>query len=393
MPAQLPANATNAANAIAIDYTPAYEQGGGIGRYVRELVRALAALDSATDYRLFVAGASPAQLPAPPAPNFSWRPSRITPAWYARLWHRARLPFPVEAVTGRVRLFHATDFVLPPTLPGTRTLLTVHDLSFVRVPEAASPSLKAYLDKVVPRSVRRADHVLADSEATKRDLVELYNTPADKVTVLLSGVDARFARIEEPSALEQVRARYHIPKTPYVFAVGTVQPRKNYGRLIEALARLRAQSHDIDLVIAGGRGWLEDPIYDTIRTTGMSDHVHFIGFADDADLPALYSGAACVATPSLYEGFGLPVLEAFACGTPVVTSNLSSLPEVAGDAALTITPTDLDQLTHTLERLLTDSELRATLIQRGFARARQFTWAASARHLRQIYDTLLTSSR
>jgi glycosyltransferase involved in cell wall biosynthesis len=170
--------------------------------------------------------------------------------------------------------------------------------------------------------------------------------------------------------------------------VGTVQPRKNYGRLIEAVARLRAQGQDVDLVIAGGRGWLEDPIHETIRANHMDEHVVFTGFADDADLPALYSAAACVALPSLYEGFGIPVLEAMACGTPVVTSNISSLPEVAGNAALMINPTDLEAMVDAMEQLLTDSALRQTLIQRGYIRAQQFTWEASAQHLRRVYAFL-----
>ncbi|HYO88686.1 MAG TPA: hypothetical protein VER79_08555, partial [Candidatus Limnocylindrales bacterium] len=144
---------------IAIDYTAAHEQGGGIGRYVRELCAALAPLDTATDYRLFVAGTRSGSLPAAPGPNFTWRTTCIGPRGWARIWHRARAPLPVETITGRVALYHATDFTLPPTLPGTRTLLTVHDLSFVRVPETASPSLKAYLDEVVPRSVQRAHHI------------------------------------------------------------------------------------------------------------------------------------------------------------------------------------------------------------------------------------------
>jgi glycosyltransferase involved in cell wall biosynthesis len=373
---------------IAIDYTPAYEQGGGIGRYVRELVAALAKLDHTTEYRLFVAGATRNKLSSALAPNFTWKPSPISPIWYARLWHRARLPIPVEVITGRVTLYHATDFVLPPTLPNTRTLLTVHDLSFVRVPEATSPNLRAYLDAVVPRSVRRADHILADSAATKADLIELYDTSPEKITVLLSGVDARFSRVDDTETRRAVRAKYRIPPRPYILSVGTVQPRKNYERLIQALERLRTDEHDVDVVIAGGRGWLEDPIYDTIRSTGMNDHVHLIGFADDGDLPALYSEAACVAVPSLYEGFGIPVLEGMACGSPVVTANVSSLPEVAGDAALTITPTDLDELSDALNRLLSDSTLRAQLIQRGYERVKQFTWEASAMHLHRIYAFL-----
>jgi glycosyltransferase involved in cell wall biosynthesis len=376
---------------IALDYTPAYEQGGGIGRYVRELVAALALQDQSTNYRLFVAGASQHQLPATPAPNYIWKSTRLTPLWLARLWHRMHLPVPAEIFTGKIDLFHATDFVLPPTLPRTRTLLTVHDLSFVRVPETASPALKAYLDIVVPRSARRADHILADSQATKDDLIELYKLPSDKITVLLSGVDARFQRADNSDSILTIRSRYNIqPTTPYIFAVGTVQPRKNYSRLIQALARLRASGYDLQLVIAGGRGWLEDPIYETIRQEKLQNHVHFIGFADEADLPILYSGAFCCAFPSLYEGFGLPILEAMACRTPVVTSNISSLPEVAGDAALLIDPYNVDELTYSIQRLLDDPVLYKTLVQKGYERVKEFTWAKSAQHLRQVYGDLLS---
>lgn len=371
---------------IGIDYTPAYEQGGGIGRYVRELVAALARLDSVTDYRLFVSGAAADALPPIPGKNFAWRGTPITPMWFARLWHRARVPLPVETFTGRVALYHATDFTLPPTRRGTRTLLTVHDLSFVRVPEAASPPLKAYLDAVVPRSVRRADHVLADSQATKDDLIALYGTPADKITVLLSGVEARFRRVESG----HIRAKYTLPERPYILTVGTVQPRKNYVRLIHALAALRSSGHDVGLVIVGGKGWLADPMHAAIESTGMREYVHLTGFADDADLPALYSGAILTALPSLYEGFGIPVLESMACGTPVLTSNVSSLPEVAGDAAITVDPTDQAAITGALDRLLTDSALREDLSRRGLERVKAFTWEAAARQLREIYTRMLS---
>jgi glycosyltransferase involved in cell wall biosynthesis len=259
-------------------------------------------------------------------------------------------------------------------------------LSFVRVPETASPRLKTYLDAVVPRSVARADHILADSQATKDDLIDLYNTPPEKITVQLSGVDQRFQRVNDTGEQTAIRQKYNLGDRPYIFACGTVQPRKNYSRLIEALARLRAQNYDLNLVIAGGKGWLEDPMYATIRNTDMSDYVHLIGFADDADLPALYSAAACFALPSLYEGFGLPVLESMACGTPVVTSQISSLPEVAGDAALMIDPYDLEQLTTALIRLIDDQTLQAQLIEAGLRRAGQFTWKTAAQHLKRVYD-------
>jgi glycosyltransferase involved in cell wall biosynthesis len=202
--------------------------------------------------------------------------------------------------------------------------------------------------------------------------------------VFLCGVDSLFKRIDD--GLQTTRNKYNIGERPYILAVGTVQPRKNYGRLIEALARVREQGFDVSLVIVGGRGWLEDPIYEMLRKTGMQEFVHFTGFADEADLPVLYSGAACVAFPSLYEGFGFPILEGMACGVPVVTANVSSLPEVAGDAALMVDPYDIEAISDAISRVLNESVLRQTLIAKGYERAKMFTWDASAQHLRQIYQ-------
>jgi glycosyltransferase involved in cell wall biosynthesis len=373
---------------IGIDYTAAYEQGAGIGRYVRELIRALAAHDDETPYRLFVAGATRPTLPPLPGPNFSWRPTRVTPLWFARLWHRLQLPLPVETFVGRVGLYHATDFTLPPTLPNTRTLLTVHDLSFLRAPETTPPVLKAYLDRVVPRSVRRADHVLADSQATKDDLVALYGTPPDKVTVLLGGVNPEFAPVTNRGTRQAVRQRYALPDNRYIFSIGTVQPRKNYTRLIEALAALGSECEDVHLVIAGGRGWLDAPIFRAVSDLHLTERVHFTGFARDEDLPALYSEAVCLAYPSLYEGIGLPVLEAMACGIPVVTSNISSMPEVAGEAALLVDPYDVAALADALRRLITDEALRADLISRGLRQVAHFTWTRAAQQLLDVYRRL-----
>ncbi|MCY4464355.1 MAG: glycosyltransferase family 1 protein [Chloroflexi bacterium] len=374
---------------IALDYTPAHEQRGGIGRYVRELTAALASIDTDSDYRLFVAGASHSSLPTSPAANFSWRPTRVTPRWLARSWHRARIPLPVEVYTGRIDLFHATDFVLPPTLPATRSLLTVHDLSFLRVPEAASPPLKAYLDAVVPRSVARAKHILADSHATKDDLIAFYGTPAEKITVLYCGVDSQFQPVKDHDLLGACRRKYGLDGVAYLLSVGTVQPRKNYSRVIEAVAAARQQGQNLHYAIAGGKGWLEDEMQQTIDRLGAQQYVHLLGLADDADLPALYSGARALVMASLYEGFGLPVLEAFACGTPVISSNLSSLPEVAGEAALLIDPYDIAGIVDAIVALERQPILRQRLVQAGYARAARFTWRRSAQQLRSIYAALL----
>ncbi|MFP4322404.1 MAG: glycosyltransferase family 4 protein [Anaerolineales bacterium] len=374
---------------IGIDYTAAYEQGAGIGRLVRQLVSELAQVDTDTRYKLLVAGATHADLPPAPGDNFQWKPTRVTPLWFSRVWYRARVPYPLELFVGPVKLYHSPNFELPPHLPATRTLLTVHDLSYVRTPETSPPVLKHYLDRVVPWSVARADHVLADSQATKDDLIDLYDTPPDKITVLLSGVDARFQPMTDTARLAAVRQRYDIPAGDYIFAIGTVQPRKNYARLVRAVHHLGPSFQDMCLVIAGGKGWLEDEIYHTLDELHMHGRVRFIGYAADDDLPALYSGAMLTAYPSLYEGFGFPILESMACGTPVITGNVSSMPEVAGDAALIVDPYDVEALADGLRRLITDTGLRASLVRKGTARAAEFTWRRAAQELKTIYDRML----
>jgi glycosyltransferase involved in cell wall biosynthesis len=375
---------------IGIDYTAAYEQGAGIGRLVRQLMAALAEADSARPYKLFVAGARPDKLPPPPGPNFSWYPTRLTPLWFARLWYRARLYWPVESFIGPVALYHATDFTLPPTLPSTKTILTVHDLSYVRAPETAPPVLKRYLDRVVPWSVQRATHVIADSQATKDDLIALYSTPPDKISVLLSGVEDRFQPAEE-GQIKAVRAKYALPEGPYIFSVGTVQPRKNYARLMQALHSLGPDFAGIHLVIAGGKGWLEDPIYETMQALGLGERVKFTGFVADEDLPALYSGAILTAYPSLYEGFGFPIVESMACGTPVISSRVSSMPEVAGEAALLVNPYEVGDIAAALHHLLSDPAARADLTARGRQQVAKFTWQKAAFELQSLYQQILDS--
>ncbi len=376
---------------IGIDYTAAIHQTAGVGRYVRELTAALADLALRTNapavghWRLFVAGA-PAELPPAP-PGCSYAPSLISERNHARLWHRLRLPVPVEAWTGPIDLFHAADFMLPPTLPRTRTVLTVHDLAFEKYPGDTMPGMLAALRRTVPRSVKAADHVITVSEATRQDLIDLYRLPPEKVTAIPHGVAARFnPALPLPAQRRAVADKYHLPDAPFILTVGTLQPRKNHLRLVQSLARIKM---DAKLVIAGGTGWAYDQVRAEVDRLRLGERVVFAGFIDDADLPDLYRAATIFAYPALYEGFGLPVLEAMACGLPVVASNGSSLPEVAGDAGLLVDPFDVDALADALARLLDDPSARAKLRQKGIARAGQFTWARAAERTWEVYCRLL----
>jgi glycosyltransferase involved in cell wall biosynthesis len=380
---------------IVIDYTPAVHQRAGIGRYTRGLVDALTRLDAHTlsdaprQYTLLVLGRSgahfiPAALPA----NFKLRFVPLSDRWATVLWHRLNLPLPVDLVTGRADLFHGPSFTLPPSF--TPSLLTVHDLSFLRYPQGAFPPLLAWLEKAVPRSLRRASHVLADSQSTRSDLIELMSVSPDKITVVGAGVDDCFRPVTNEAILAQVRARYQLPRR-FILSVGTLEPRKNLTGLIVAFNQLVATAGqssmaDMHLVIAGGKGWLYDDIFAAAETSPARERVHFTGFVADEDLPALYSLADVFAFPSHYEGFGIPVLEAMACGTPVVCADNSSLPEVAGEASLLIQATDIDGLTSAIRRLLIDSSLRERLIERGFKQAKAFSWESAAQKLLDVYQ-------
>jgi len=411
---------------IGIDYTSAATQGAGIGRYTRELMRALLALPSDNRYSFFYAKSHRIDESEIRNQQSEIRRLPFHDKWLMRIWQRLRIPIPVELIVGRVDLFHSPDFTLPPTLPGVPTLLTVHDLSFIRDPESAWPSLRAFLNKAVPRSVKRATHVLADSQATKDDLIELFGTPAEKITVLYAGVDARFAPVRNQAEIDRVCAKYQLPR-PFILSLGTLQPRKNYARLIEAFGQLIGTQHpstaprahseqseaksknahgsahalsaergraardaatDFHLAITGGEGWMYETIFEQVKRSGLEDRVHFPGFVDDADLPALYSAADLFAYPSLYEGFGLPLLEAMACGTPVVGSNTSSLPEVIGDAGQQVDPRNVDDIARALRQMIDQPDLRERSIGLGLERAKLFTWDKAARELLAIYDQL-----
>ncbi len=377
---------------IGIDYTAAVRQGAGIGRYTRELVRALAKLDRDNDYVLFAAVGGRRLAGTGWPSSFQMRSVPLSDRALAILWHRLRLPLWVELATGPVDIFHSPDFVLPP-VRRARTMLTVHDLSFIRYPQCADANLRAYLNKVVPRSVHRADLILADSQNTKDDLMELLGVESDKIEVIYPGVEERFRPIEDQTLLEEVRRRYNLPPR-FILGLGTLQPRKNFTRLIEAFADLRfailrlgsVQVCDLRLAIAGGKGWLYEEIFATVERLGLEGKVIFPGFVADEDLPALYNLTDLFVFPSLYEGFGLPPLEALACGTLVVTSNASSLPEVVGEAGLMVEATDTKALAEAMKRVLEDVALREGMVAKGLEQAKKFTWEKAAAKLLSLYD-------
>lgn len=376
---------------IGIDYTAAVNQGAGIGRYARQMTSALLQLDRDNEYVLLAPSASAGSPNQDTEITLGRGNSRLVRLPLSEralvvLWHRLRLPVPVELFGGQLDVFHSPDFALAPVWKA-RTLVTVHDLSFKRVPDCFEPRLLDYLNRVVPRSVARADLVLADSESTRKDAIELLHLAPDRVSVVYAGVDDGFRRVTDTGRLEAVRSRYSLPQR-FVLSVGTLQPRKNYVRLIEAFARLNG-ADDLHLVISGARGWLYSDIFRRVDELGLGSRVLFPGYVAEEDLPSLYTLAEVFAFPSLYEGFGLPPLEAMACGTPVVASTASSLPEVVGDAACLVDPLSVENIASALQGLLDSPARRSTLGELGVGQARRFTWTHAAQRLLELYRSVV----
>jgi glycosyltransferase involved in cell wall biosynthesis len=285
------------------------------------------------------------------------------------------------------RLVHGPANALPLLNIGLPGVVTIHDLAIYDHPEWF-PSGQWFATRiVVPQSARRARMIICPSDATKRATVRLFNIDPDRCRVIPHGVETEFALPASPSVKDDVRARYALPDR-YLLQLGTVQPRKNYVTSLRALARIPLPER-MPLIVAGAFGWKYDAVVDAVRELDLRDWVRFVGYAGVPDLPALYQMAQAVLFPSLDEGFGLPLLEAFAAGTPVVASNAGAIPEVAGDAALLSAPEDAEALAENLLRVLTDRPLRERQVAAGRARAALYTWSASAAAHRELYESVV----
>ncbi len=298
-------------------------------------------------------------------------------------WEQARFPFELGAAS----LVHGLVNVLP-LAARVAGVVTVHDLAFLRTPQALPRAKRAYLAALCRASVARAAHVIAVSTQTADDLMALFGAPARKITVVPNGVGAEFG-LARPAEVARVRAARALPAR-YLLFVGTLEPRKNLVTLVRAYAHWRAQAapadRDVMLVVAGGKGWFYDKIFAQVQALGLEEVVHFTGYVAAEELPGLYQAALGFVYPSLLEGFGLPVLEAMACGTPVVTSRAPSLTEVAGDAALCVEAADEAALAAALALLVTQEALRAELRQRGLARAAAYSWQRTAAETIRVYE-------
>lgn len=313
---------------------------------------------------------------APPLPRCArWRPIRMPVGWLT-------LGLPLTALCDRCDLVYFPYPVMPPYCP-LPTVVTIYDLTMFRNPEHYSAQMLRVFAAPMRHAATRASHVICISECTRRDLVELLGVPEHRTSVVPLGVSSRYAAV--PQARDIVRQRFGLQR-PYLLFVGTVQPRKNLPRLIRAFAQVVQSGRlDHELIIVGHVGWLAEESLQAAQAAGVAERVRFLDYQQEELLPALYTAADALAFPSLYEGFGLPVLEAMACGTPVLTSNTSSLPEVAGDAALLVDPLDTGDIAQGLHRILSDEALRRHLREKGLLRARSFTWRDTAERMVSVF--------
>lgn len=307
-----------------------------------------------------------------------WR--RLRPAWP---WVRIPIVTPWYLVRDRIDAAHFQYFA-PPISP-CPVVLTIHDLSYERHPEFFNPTMAARMRLIMPRMARRARHLITVSNATRDDLVSVYDIDPGRISVIHNGTPAGFEPIGDAERLARLTARFRITR-PYMVCVGNLGARKNQRMLVRAFARLaQSRSMDHDLVLVGKDSFDGSLVAQEIRQLGMQDRVHVTGFVSADELLGLYNQATCSVYPSLYEGFGLPVLESMACGTPVITSTVSSMPEIAGDAAILVDPREEDALCDAMRRMLDSIELRTGLRAAGLTRARQFSWADAAAKTAEVY--------
>ncbi len=353
----------------------------GIHTYIQQSLQHLPEVDPALRLTLFAAH-PPAKLPSaievqPPRWNTDRPTLRI-------LWEQLALPAAVRRAQADV--LHATAFVAP-IVRARPTVLTIYDVSFALFPQFFRGFNQTYLRVGTRWSARRAQRIIVISDCARRDVHRLYDVPFDRIMVAYPGVDETLTRAD-PDRVQGFRRQKNLPDQ-FLLYLGTLEPRKNLVLLVRAFAQLKRECPEARLVLAGGLGWLADDIFTTIEECGVKDSVLLPGYVAAEEKALWYAAATGFAFPSLYEGFGMPPLEAMACGTPVITSNAASLPEVVGEAGLMRAPDDVSGWAAALKRVWIDAAYRAELADRGVRQARQFTWSNTARQIAQSYRDLL----
>jgi glycosyltransferase involved in cell wall biosynthesis len=362
---------------VGIDARLVYYSQAGIGQYIIHLVNGLAQVDQENEYVLLQSRKDDTTILE--RPNFK-RVSLWTPSH-----HRLeRYSLNVELMRLGLDVLHSPDFI-PPHRPSCKSVITIHDLAFLLYPHFLTKESARYYGHI-DQAVRWTDHIISVSESTKRDTIQHLGVPEDKITVVYEAANPIFRPMDRAEAQQQVRNRHGVDG-PFILFVSTIEPRKNVPTLLRAMWQLKeCYKEDVRLVLAGGKGWLFEDAFAVVDELNLDGRVHFVGRVPSEDLLHLYNAAEMLAHPAFYEGFGLPPLEAMACGLPVVVSDVASLPEVVGDAGLLIDPHDADELTVAMWRVLNSGDMRQEMQKKGLVQAERFSWERAARETQKIYQ-------
>lgn len=367
----------------------------GSGKYCFELLLNFSNLDKENEYFIYLPTKPTEDLPKE---STRWHYKIVGPR---RFWTALGLSLEFFFKKPRLDVFFSPTHYLPPFVPYP-SVISVLDLSYIHFPYLFKKSDLLQLKLWTAYSIKKAERVLTISQASKDDIIKVYGVPNERVVVTYPGIKnvsdikpfGLELRVERYKALsmEKIREKYGI-KGDYILFVGTFQPRKNIVRLIEAFSRVKIDSslraqNDITLVIVGKKGWMYKEILEAPKKYGVEKHVRFLEFVPDEDLAVLYQNARCFVLPSLYEGFGLPILEAMSNGCPVITSNVSSLPEAGGDAALYVNPTDVNDIASKISMLLKDERLREELVKKGYQQVKKFSWEKTARETLKVLEEI-----
>ena len=373
---------------VLIDCTSITRNKAGVGVYAKNLVEELIRLPDGPEYFLLVQDDDPEL-------DFSGHPRVTMIKVRAKIFRKLPLRFlleqlvlPCMLVIHRIDVVHSLHYSFPLIRFGTKQVVTLHDMTFFSMPQAHETIKKIYFRFFIRADVRFADEVIFDSHSSQSDCTARLGPLRGASAVVHLGKSEAFHTNLDRGEIRRVREKYGL-SAEFVLFVGTIEPRKNLARLVSAFAAVCEQHPGLLLAIAGKKGWMNDGLMETIKGLKLESRVIFTGFVSEEEKPFLIAAARVFAYPSLYEGFGIPVLEALACGIPTVTSNVSSLPEVAGDAALTIDPHSVAELASALEKLISDEPLRERLTRDALKQAAKFTWTKTALMTREAYSDVL----
>lgn len=368
---------------IGIDATPLPPNPLGAGVYIIQLIRALTELRTGNQWVIFAQHSGKAQIETPGMTNVEWAlipdisPSRRL------LWEQSYLPVLVQRM--HVEILHSLHYTRPLFLPHASSVVTFHDMTFLLYPQLHTLAKRALFPLAIRMSARLADAIITVSEHTRQDALRLLSLPAERVTAIPLAASSGYQLVSNTAQLEHCKQKYNLPEA-YILYVGAIEPRKNLPLLLQAYHHLVANGLPVSLVIVGALGWMYAEAMQQIETLSLGNKVHFIGYIPAEDLPMVYNLARVFVYPSLYEGFGLPPLEAMACGTPVITSATSAMIETVGEAGILVNPQEKGSLVNAIRAVCEDNALHEQLSQKGRTQAAKFTWKHTAQETLRVYQ-------